>query len=110
VICNRCGYFRIEHGALQGFEQHRHLIAGMTRRSFRLQRDAADSRLTLTRDIPYKRYNLSRSGKRPTGWAWRRRYAVDHLDQRRVSRQEIPKEIPDKGTAGLIRQGHGTGH
>lgn len=50
VLCNRCGYFRIEEGALQGFEQHRHLIAGMTRRATRLQPSSAESRLTLTRN------------------------------------------------------------
>lgn len=50
VVCNRCGYFRIERDALTAFEQNRHLIAGMTRRSSSLQPRSVESRLTLTSD------------------------------------------------------------
>ena len=49
VICDRCGYFRIENGALHGFEQDRHLIAGMTRRSSG-EWPSVESRLTITSD------------------------------------------------------------
>lgn len=49
VVCERCGYFRIEYGALVGFEQARHLIAGMTRRSSGLL-PSSESRLTLASD------------------------------------------------------------
>lgn len=49
VICDRCGHFRIEDGALHGFEQDRHLVAGMTRRSSGL-RPSVESRLTITSD------------------------------------------------------------
>lgn len=49
VICDRCGYFLIEDGALHGFEQDRHLVAGMTRRSSG-PKPSVESRLTLTGD------------------------------------------------------------
>jgi len=49
VICDRCGYFLIEDGALNGFQQERHLVAGMTRRSSGSQ-PSVESRLTLTRN------------------------------------------------------------
>lgn len=49
VVCDRCGYFRIEHGALQRFEEQRHLIAGVTRRFSRLQAGSPE-RLTLSAD------------------------------------------------------------
>ncbi len=69
VVCDRCGHFRVERGALQGFEQQRHLIAGMTRRSSGLQPSVA-SRLTLTSDnIPDVLAGVSLAGG-----------LLDHLD------------------------------
>jgi len=49
VLCKRCGHYKIEYGALEGFEQQRHLIAGLTRRSSMPEPTVA-SRLTLTWD------------------------------------------------------------
>lgn len=49
VVCERCGYYQIERGALTGFEQQRHLIAGLTRRSS-TPRPKLESRLLLTHD------------------------------------------------------------
>ncbi len=49
VWCERCGRFRIANGALIGFEQQRHLIAGLTRISSTPEQTVA-SRLTLTQD------------------------------------------------------------
>ena len=31
VVCNRCGRYHIEEGALNGLEHQRHLLSGMTR-------------------------------------------------------------------------------
>ena len=50
MLCNRCGRFRIEDGALEGFEGDKHLISGMTRRSSGTHPQPAESRLTLTRN------------------------------------------------------------
>ena len=49
VICERCGSYRIEYNALIGFEQQRHLIAGLTRRASTPE-PRVTSRLTLTQD------------------------------------------------------------
>ena len=49
VVCERCGYYRIENNALKGFEQQRHLIAGLTRHSS-TPMQTKSPRLTITRD------------------------------------------------------------
>ena len=49
VLCERCGYFQIENGALRGYEHLRHLLAGLTRLASTPEPRVA-SRLTLTQD------------------------------------------------------------
>lgn len=49
VICDRCGYFRLETGALQGFERQRHLLSALTRRATNPQL-SVELRLAITRD------------------------------------------------------------
>lgn len=49
VWCHRCGYYEITSDALFGFEQQRHLIAGLTKRASTPEPRVA-SRLYLTRD------------------------------------------------------------
>ncbi len=49
VLCERCGYFQLANGALIGYEQSRHLLAGLTRRASTPEPRVA-SRLDLTRD------------------------------------------------------------
>jgi len=49
VLCQRCGYFQLERGALAGFEDKRHLIAGLTRRAS-MPKPTIETRLMITRD------------------------------------------------------------
>ena len=48
VVCNRCGRYHIEEGALRGFEDQRHLLSGITRR--RSAETAAGDIVTVTRE------------------------------------------------------------
>ena len=47
VVCDWCGYYRLEEGALRGHEQERHLLSGITRRASRPP--SVDARITITR-------------------------------------------------------------
>lgn len=49
VLCQRCGYFQLERGALAGFEDKRHLIAGLTRRAS-MPKPTVETRLMITQD------------------------------------------------------------
>ena len=48
VLCDRCGYYRLQAGALRGYEQERYLLSGITRRAS--SPPAVDTRVTITRD------------------------------------------------------------
>ena len=47
VICDRCGFFRLEYDALRGFEQQRYLLSGITRLASK-SGPRVETRLTLT--------------------------------------------------------------
>lgn len=47
VICERCGYFRIEHGVQEQFKEQLNLLSGLTRKSS-TPRPSVETRLTLT--------------------------------------------------------------
>ncbi len=49
VLCERCGYFQIADDALLGFEQKRHLLAGLAKRASTPEPMVA-TRLTFTRE------------------------------------------------------------
>jgi hypothetical protein len=49
VWCQRCGYFQMVRGALAGFEDKRHLVAGLTRRAS-VPEPRVETRLLISRD------------------------------------------------------------
>ena len=49
VLCERCGYFRIEDGVQEQFKEQLHLLSGLTRKSS-TPRPSVETRLTLTHD------------------------------------------------------------